>query len=59
MTDKFTLESFKGIIKDAGRNFPEEVLFTHQRDCLNDIELSAYNTVIADIGHTAIKHQEF
>jgi hypothetical protein len=49
MTDKFTLVAFKGIIKDAGRNFPEEALFTHQRDCLNDIELSAYNTVIADI----------
>jgi hypothetical protein len=49
MTDKYNLTAFKGTIKGAGRDFPEEAPFTQQRDCLKDIELFAYNAVIADI----------
>jgi hypothetical protein len=49
MVDSFTLVAFRGTIKDAGRDYPEEMPFDVQKASLKDHELCAYNAIIDDI----------
>ena len=46
MGSRYTLIAFTGVLKDSGRNYPDEAPFTVQRSHLTEDERTAYEFVI-------------